>query len=226
MCGRYVLKTTGVDLQKALGLDEIPTLEARYNIAPMQAAPIITSSDRHRLTVARWGLLPHWTKDTRVAAKLINARAETLESKPLFRELLPRRRCVVPCDGFYEWKRDRHLHTPHYIHLATSRVLTMAGLWSSWRSPEGLEVVTFTVITTTANRTVAALHDRMPVFLDREARAAWLSEATEQPRLPALLVPWAGAPLEAYQVSPLVNGVATDSPACIEPARVVQLELF
>ena len=135
-------------------------------------------------------------------------------------------RCLIPCDGFYEWKRAGRTHTPHCIHLADGGVLTMAGLWSPWRSPDGLELVTFTVVTTTASATVAPLHDRMPVFLAGPARSQWLSANVTAETLSELLVPWAGIPLEAYQVSHAVNSVATDEPGCLEPARVVQLELF
>ena len=226
MCGRYVLKTSSLDLKKELHLDEVPALEARYNIAPMQAAPIVTSQAPRGLTIARWGLLPQWAKDTRIASKLINARAESLAIKPIFKDLLRNQRCLIPCDGFYEWKRDGRTHTPHYVHLAEGGLLTMAGLWSAWRSHEGLEVVTFTVVTTTANPQVAALHDRMPVFLPGPRRQRWLAEDTDEASLMRLLVPWAGPPLEEYQVSHLVNAVATDSPECVLPARVVQLDLF
>jgi putative SOS response-associated peptidase YedK len=227
MCGRYVLKTSSLDLKKELHLDEAPPLEARYNLAPMQAAPIVTSTSPRALTLARWGLLPAWAKDPRLASRLINARAESLEAKPIFRELLPHHRCLIPCDGFYEWRRDGQAHTPHYVHLAGGGLLTMAGLWSPWRSPDGLELATFTVVTTTANAVLAPLHDRMPVFLSGPARGRWLTgPALDEATLGELLVPWAGAPLEAYQVGPQVNSVGSDSPALLEPARVVQLELF
>jgi len=226
MCGRYVLKTSSLDLKKELHLGEVPALEARYNIAPMQAAPIVTGANPHALTVARWGLLPAWAKDPRLASRLINARAESLTSKPIFRDLLTSHRCLIPCDGFYEWTRDGRSSTPHYVHLALGGILTMAGLWSPWRSPEGLDFVTFTIVTTAASPTVAPLHDRMPAFVDASERARWLSSTSTADALTELLVPWAGAPLEAYQVSHLVNSVVTDDPACLNPARLVQLDLF
>jgi putative SOS response-associated peptidase YedK len=224
MCGRYVLKTSALDLERELHLEGTPVVEARYNLAPLQAAPILLGFGPRQLTQARWGLLPRWAKDGRLASRLINARAETLAETNAFRDLLADHRCLVPCDGFYEWTRDGRQRTPHYIHAATPRLLTMAGLWSSWTSPEGLEVVTFTVVTTSANGTVRPLHDRMPVFLEGAGRETWL-RGPYQAAAP-LLVPWAGAPLAEYQVGRAVNSVAVDDPRCLEPATAVQLSLL
>jgi putative SOS response-associated peptidase YedK len=223
MCGRYVLKTSAIRLERELGLEEAAPFEAHYNLAPMQAAPIITDAAPRKLTVAQWGLLPFWAKDVKLASKLINARAETLEQKPAFRDLLKTHRCLVPADGFYEWKRFGAQRTPHFIRRADEQLLTMAGLWSTWKSPDGLEVVTFTIVTTEANGMMRELHDRMPVLLDEAGREAWLSK---EGKPGALLVPWHGAPLEQYEVAPQVNSVAFDGPACIEPAKVVQLSLL
>lgn len=225
MCGRYTLKTSAVELQRELNLDEAPQLEARYNIAPTQAAPIVTGQATRRLVTARWGLLPSWAKDTRIAAKLINARSETLLQKAVFRELVDKQRCLVPCDGFYEWKRHGTQRTPMYIDRADHGLLTMAGLWATWRSPEGMDVVSFTIITTAANEVVRAVHDRMPVFLDAQGRERWLAGPGKD-ELHELLCPWRGEGLEAYQVSPRVNSVAADDAACIEPAKTVQLSLL
>jgi putative SOS response-associated peptidase YedK len=224
MCGRYVLKTGGVELQRALHLEATLALEPRYNIAPLQTAPILVGAGPRRLTVARWGLLPRWAKDARLASRLINARSETLTTTNAFRDLLASQRCLVPCDGFYEWTGEARNRLPHYIHPRTPQVLTMAGLWSAWLGPEGGEVVTFTVVTTRANAAVASLHDRMPVFLEGPAREAWLKAPWDD--VAALLQPWAGAPLVAYQVGTQVNSVAVDDPRCLEPAAAVQLRLL
>jgi putative SOS response-associated peptidase YedK len=223
MCGRYTLKTTSLVLTQQLGLDEAPALEARYNLAPMQAAPIVLDRAPTTLTLAQWGLLPFWAKDARLASKLINARAETLDEKPAFRQLLKTHRCLVPCDGFYEWTRHGAQRTPHFIHRPDDGVLTMAGLHSLWKSPDGLEVLTFTIITTAANSMMRSLHDRMPVFLEGPAREAWLSKAEGELR--PLLVPWSGTLVE-HQVAAHVNSVAFDDPTCIEPAKVMQLSLL
>lgn len=228
MCGRYVLKASPAELQKVFHLEEVPeVLPPRFNIAPLQAAPIILDAAPKALTIARWGLLPHWAKDPKVASRMINARAETLATRGAFKELLPKHRCLVPCDGFYEWKRDGRARQPHFIHAASGELLAMAGLWSRWRSPDGIDVVTFTVVTSASNPLVASIHDRMPVFLDEAGRRAWLAgTGATLAELQALLHPWDGAPLAEYAVSPHVNKATVDDPACLEPARTVQLSLL
>src|SRR5262245_58341548 len=114
MCGRYVLKASTLELQKHFQLEEVPQWHARFNIAPMQAAPIIHSTAPRRLQVAQWGLLPPWTKDVKIAHQLINARSETITTKPAFRGLIGTHRCIVPADGFYEWHREGKQRLPHY----------------------------------------------------------------------------------------------------------------
>lgn len=227
MCGRYVLKASALELQKTFHLDEVPQLTARYNIAPLQAAPVILDAAPRKLTVAQWGLLPRWAKDPRLAHQLINARAETLKEKPAFKELLGDHRCLVPCDGFYEWRHEGPRRVPHFIHDAGDQVLAMAGLWNRWRSPDGLDVDTFTIITTQATGQLQSLHERMPVFLDAEGRERWLSGATtDLPALEALLRPWHGAALAIDEVGAHVNSVAVDDERCLAPPTTVQLRLL
>lgn len=252
MCGRYALTATPVELQRALALDERPEWAPRYNIAPRQLAPVLTAARPRVLTLARWGLLPHWAKDAAFGAKTFNARSETVATKPAFRAAYAAKRCAVPCSGFFEWRRDGRRKVPLYIKAASGRLLTMAGLWSTWQPPEGPPQQTFTVVTCGANDTVAPIHDRMPVFLDAAGVERWLaggtvesesrngsesgaagSARTEAPplTLASLLVPWAGEALVALEVSPRVNAVAHDDAACIEPVappavRATQLDLF
>lgn len=224
MCGRYVLKASGPELARAFHLDEVPAWTARFNIAPLQAAPIIIGKQAH---LARWGLLPHWAKDTSIAHKLINARAETLADKPAFKELLTDHRCVVPTNGFYEWRHEGEQRLPHWVHAPDGGLLAMAGLWSRWHSPDNQPVETFTVITTRANEQIARLHDRMPLLLDEEGVRRWLSGPTHDlAGLQDLLHPWHGAPLAVTQVSSHVNSVSVDDERCLEPARTVQLQLL
>jgi putative SOS response-associated peptidase YedK len=225
MCGRYVLKASPAELQKVFHLDELPEgLHARFNIAPLQAAPIILDASPRTLTIGRWGLLPRWAKEPKIASRMINARAETLSERRAFKDLVAHHRCLVPCDGFFEWHREGRAHQPHYIHAASGELLAMAGLWSRWRAPDGLEVVTFTVITTAASPVIAPIHDRMPVFLDEAGRRAWLTDADVS--LPTLLRPWDGTPLVEHAVSTHVNTAAVDDPSCIAPASTEQLRLL
>jgi putative SOS response-associated peptidase YedK len=226
MCGRYVLKASKVELSKQFHLDEVPQWSARYNIAPLQAAPIIHSAAPKRLVLAQWGLLPHWAKDPKIAHTLINARAETIEQKSVFRELVGTHRCVVPADGFYEWRHEGRQRLPHFVHRTDGALLAMAGLWSRWRSPDGLDVDTFTIITTAANSDVKELHERMPVLLSGEGLGLWLSDTKDHRAVEALLVTPPGKQLLLTPVSSHVNSVNVDDPRCLEPPTTIQLRLL
>ncbi len=227
MCGRYTLTASGEILQRELNLERVHDVGPRYNLAPMQAAPIVTNAHPRELTLARWGLLPAWAKDPAMANRMINARCETLQEKKAFAQALEKRRCLVPCDGFFEWKKVGKVKQPLHITFASKRLMTMAGLWATWRSPEGVDVVTFTVVTTTANPFVSKIHDRMPVFLDGTDREAWLAPPTKDvSALVELLHPWTGEPLVATEVSARVNLVSNDDPQCLAPAEASQLSLL
>ena len=223
MCGRYVLKASALDLQREFHLDEVPQVTARYNIAPLQAAPVILDAAPRKLTLAQWGLLPRWARSAKSAHQLINARSETLKDKAAFKELLGTQRCLVPCDGFYEWRHEGPQRLPHFVHRPDGHLLAMAGLWNRWRSPDGLEVDTFTVITTRASAQLQSLHERMPVFLDTQGQRRWLTH--DLAPLDDLLHPWGGA-LEVTQVSQHVNSVSVDDQRCLEPPSSVQLRLL
>lgn len=228
MCGRYVLKASTLDLRRELHLDEheLPSIHPRYNVAPLQAVPVVTLSKPRQLTIAQWGLLPSWSSDASLAHKLINARVESLEQKKPFAGLLASQRCLIPCDGFYEWHQEGRTRVPYFIHDEADRILTMAGLWNRWRSPEGIEVDTFVVLTTAASPALVDLHDRMPVFLDTAARSVWLDARRETEPLRALLKPWDSSRLLRRQVSPYVGKVEHDDERCIAPASEVQLRLL
>ena len=226
MCGRYTLKTDPKIVQAELGLEETPLLEARYNIAPTQAAPIVTSADPKKVTVAMWGLIPHWAPDASIASKLINARADTLADKPAFREAFKKRRCLVIADGFYEWQHAGKTSQPFHISYTSHRPFTLAGLYENWHSPSGIDVVSFTIVTTAADGFMSKLHDRMPVFLAPEARAKWLSANEDVESLGPLLQPGTPEPLTAYEVDRHVNKATVDDARCIEPAKTVQLSLL
>jgi putative SOS response-associated peptidase YedK len=221
MCGRYTLKAKGIDLQRELRLDHEPVLEPRYNIAPTQGAPVLLDRTPRELVIARWGFTPSWSKDV-----ADDARAESLTEKRLFKDALAQRRCLVPCDGFYEWQHHGRQSTPHYVTSPEQPVLTMAGLWTPWRSPEGLEVVTFSIITTAADAFMSRLHTRMPRFVPRDARDTWLSHDTALPDVSTLLHGAHPPHLAAWAVGAHVNQVAFDDPRCLEKAAAVQLDLL
>jgi len=153
-------------------------------------------------------------------------RSEGLPEQRLFHEAFEHRRCLVPCDGFYEWKHHGRQSTPLYVQAKDQAVQTMAGLWTSWRSGDGLEVVTFTIVTRAADAFMERLHARMPLFLAPEVRGAWLDPATPSSTLKELLMPTFALTLTATEVSHRVNSVAFDDPRCLEPASAVQLDLL
>lgn len=218
MCGRYVLKASALDLKRQFRLDDVPPISERFNIAPMQAAPIITDASPKKLTVAQWGLLPSWAKSAKQANQFINARAETLTEKPAYKELVRSHRCLVPCDGFYEWRHEGSQRLPHFVHRRDGVLLALAGLWNRWHDMD-----TFTIVTTDANEQMKTLHDRMPLILDDEGQAAWLAGAAVDVK--PWLQPWRGE-LELTQVSTHVNSVQVDDARCLEPPATVQLRLL
>lgn len=224
MCGRYTLSVPLSNLVDAFDV-EPPEFDypPRFNIAPTQDAPVI-AQDRagRRAGLLRWGLVPSWAKDIAIGHRLINARAETVAGKPAFRGAFKQRRCLVPADGFFEWKKTEEgsggkvRKVPHWIHREDGEAFVMAGLWERWTPPEGAPVHTFTILTTTAAPEVRELHPRMPVILPPGIAFRWIDPDTGPQELQSLLEPH-GEGLLAQQVSPLVNSPRNDLPACIVP---------
>ncbi|MBO8162155.1 MAG: SOS response-associated peptidase [Brevibacillus sp.] len=221
MCGRFSLVTEVDKLRKRFFLDEITfDLQPRYNIAPGQPVPaIIADRGRRRIGQLKWGLVPSWAKDGKIGYKMINARAETLGEKPAFRNLIARKRCIIPADGFYEWKREGKGKQPMRITLSDGNPFAFAGLYDTWISPDGQKVSTCTIITTRPNELVARIHDRMPVILRPEDEEVWLDRDRCDPDLiRTLLVPYDAAAMRAYPVPSLVGNPQNDIPECIEEA--------
>jgi len=243
MCGRYALLTTGDALAAVFDLVEVPEASPRANVAPMQDAPVIRAgaADRggggdgpleRRATCMRWGLVPFWAKDPSVGNRMINARSETAAGKPAFRAAMKSRRCVVPADGFYEWKAIGDVKQPFYVHRAgappTGAPIAMAGLWERWREKDapGDEpaLETFTILTTSANATLADLHLRMPVILDGAGIERWLDPSVEDAgQLEDLLRPLPDDALDLHPVDRAINRVGNDDPALVEPIEIVDL---
>ena len=186
-----------------------------YNVAPTDdASVIVEKGDRRAVARYRWGLVPHWAADPSIGSRLINARAETVGSSNAFRESLARRRCLVPVDGFYEWRRADGKRQPFLIFAPDGGPLALAGLWSGWHDPDGGEVRrTFTIVTTAADEFMARIHDRMPVVLPADAWAAWLDPALDDPgEAQGILGRATAVDLAAHPVSTLVNNVRNDGP--------------
>lgn len=221
MCGRYALSSTSRELINAFSLLECVDFGPRYNIAPLQSVPVI----RQRATgervgqMLRWGLLPSWAKDEAMASKLINARSETVAEKPSFRSAYKARRCIIPANGYYEWKAIPGGKQPYFIHPAEGNLLAMAGLWERWNKPDSEALDTFTVITTASNEATREVHDRMPVILKPADFGLWLSRETPLELVNELLHPAIEVGLAMYQVAKLVGNVRNDGPECLEPLR-------
>lgn len=222
MCGRFTLRTPAHRLAEAFGVDALPNLAPRYNIAPTQDVVAIRHADDGReLTMLRWGLIPSWAKDPAIGARMINARAETVAEKPSFRAAFRQRRCLVVADGFYEWRKTADApkapKQPYYIRLASGDAFAIAGLWERWRDPAGETVESCTLITTEANRELAPIHHRMPVIVSPADYDAWLEpHPASAEALHALLRPYPGAEMTAFPIGRHVNNVRNDDPACIE----------
>ncbi len=222
MCGRYTLTHPG-DLLEELGVDSPPQLTPRYNVAPTQNAPVVRAAAQggRRLDLLRWGLVPFWAQDPKIGNRMINARSETAAEKPSFRHALKQRRCVVPADGFYEWKKvGGGAKQPYHIHLHDRRPFVFAGLWERWtKGPEPIE--SFTILTTSPNDKVAELHDRMPVILPREAWDLWLDPSVgDAARVAALMGPCDSGEITFVPVSKMVNRPGNDRPECVQPIQL------
>jgi putative SOS response-associated peptidase YedK len=219
MCGRYVITSSPAAIRALFGYPEQPNFPPRYNVAPTQPIPIVRVNDgKRQFVLMRWGLIPAWVKDPKPFSLLINARADTVIDKPAFRTAMRRRRCLIPADGFYEWRDIGGHKQPYFVRPKKPGPLGFAGLWETWTGPNGEELDTAAIVTTNANRTLSAIHDRMPVILPPEAFDLWLDCArVDAKTASALLVPTRDGLMEAYEISPAVNRVANDAEALIAP---------
>ncbi|MCC7076644.1 MAG: SOS response-associated peptidase [Acidimicrobiia bacterium] len=235
MCGRFVTKTDPAKMAQIFDVDALRDdgeFRENYNVAPTQAVYAVTEEEtapgegdaepavERVLARYRWGLVPHWAKDIKVGYKMINARGETVASRNAFKGPLRRHRCLIPADGFYEWKRDGQERRPYFVHAADGSLLAFAGLWDTWRDkaePEAEWLRTCTIITTAANARMAAIHDRMPVILPQELWAGWLDPGEHDPdALTALLRPASDDLLDMYEVGREVGSVRNNAPHLID----------
>jgi putative SOS response-associated peptidase YedK len=220
MCGRFVITSAPEALRKLLGYKEQPNFPPRYNIAPTQPIPVVRldQGERH-FTLMRWGLIPSWVKDPKQFALLINARLEGIAEKPSFRAAMKRRRCLIPADGFYEWQKRGKTKQPYFIRARNRAPFAFAGLWETWADSDGGEIETAAIVTCAANKTLAPVHERMPVIVPPEHYDAWLdSDKNEAKQAAALIGPAPEDFLEAYEISTRVNSVKNDRAENLDPA--------
>lgn len=213
MCGRYALSVSPEALQIFIGLIRLFTFPARYNIAPTQEAPVVRLTDQGReLHDLRWGLIPSWSRE-KPKAPLINARTEGIFEKPSFRVPIRRQRCLVPASGFYEWTPSRQ---GLLFRLVGEEPMVFGGIWDRWAAPDAT-VESFSILTTTANGPLSAIHDRMPVILPPDAWEAWLDPSSSPDRIRSLAVPAPDDALKSTAVGPRVNSARNEGPACWDP---------
>lgn len=232
MCGRYTLTVTLEELMVRYMIDEttVPFHRPKYNVAPsQQVLAVVSDGGRNRLGELKWGLVPPWADDPKIGFMMINARAETAASKAAFKKPLRSKRCLIPADGFYEWKKiEGGGKQPMRIVLKNRGLFSMAGLYETWTAPDGTKVNSCAILTTTPNELMAPIHDRMPVILRPEEEALWLDRGRQDAdSLLPLLRPYDEREMEAYAVPPAVGSVRNDSPELIERITVdEQLRLF
>lgn len=216
MCGRYSLHTPPIKLTQLFDLAETVEFAPRYNIAPGTEVAVVQSADEGRrvLRLLHWGLVPRWAKDPSIGNRMINARAETVTVKPSFRDAFQSRRCLLPANGFFEWKSEGGGRRPYYICSTATPLLAFGGLWESWGKPDGGHLQTVCIITTTPNALLAAIHDRMPVIVPERHWTTWLTGTGEEAH--ALMVPYPEGELTAWPVSRRVNRPGGDDPGIIE----------
>jgi putative SOS response-associated peptidase YedK len=222
MCGRASLTKVEKDLEERFhatfyseDLERYNPLP-NYNVAPTQMHPVITNTDPDHLQFFKWGLIPFWAKDEKIGSRMINSRIETILEKPAFRNAVQKRRCLVPFDGFYEWKKTPNGKIPYRIVLKDNGIFSVAGIWEKWKSPEGETVFSFSVITQPPNALMEAIHDRMPAILLPEQEQIWLADDISAEEALQLVAPFPDELLKAYTVSKKVNKVSENEASLIE----------
>lgn len=221
MCGRFIVEADAEAIRQAFKVDQVKLkLEPSYNVAPTHnVATIVRRDGQNVLEAMRWGLIPVWAKDPKIGSKMINARAESLAEKPSFKRPLKKQRCLIVTNGFYEWQKDGSTKIPMFVRVKSKGPFAFAGLYDTWKSPEGEALTSCTIITTHANALIQSIHDRMPVILPKTAYKFWLDpENQDLDKLVELLQPYSADKMIAYPVTPLVNSLQNNSSANIQRA--------
>lgn len=219
MCGRYTLYETE-DLEDRFEVAAPDGLPENYNVAPSQIMPVITQEASGReLVFMQWGLIPHWAKDPKIGNRLINARSESAFEKPVWRHIIRTQRCLIPANGFYEWKRtNASPKQPYYLHPRQDPLFAFAGVWESWKNPEGENWKTYSIMTTEPNQEVSSIHNRMPVILHKSDENLWLDPTNDRPEdIAPLLHPYDDNGIEMYAISNSVNAPQNNNSSLIIP---------
>ncbi len=223
MCGRSSLTKSEKELEERFkatfyseDLEKYNPLP-NYNVAPTHVMPIITNKDPEHFKPLRWGLIPYWAKDIKIGYKMINARKETVAEKAAFKQALSRRRCLVPMDGFYEWKKNGKQKTAYRIHLLDQDLFCCAGLWESWKAPSGDWIDSFTILTQPPSHSISHIHDRMPAILTHDQERAWLDTDLPVDDALSIIAPYPDDLITSYQVSSRVGKVTENDAQLIDP---------
>ncbi|WP_289030908.1 SOS response-associated peptidase [uncultured Algoriphagus sp.] len=216
MCGRYSLSKSKIELEERFQAEMLTDFKPRYNIAPTQLVPVITSQSPKGFSFFYWGITPEFGRNKPVSQKLINAKAESVHQKITFKSSFKQRRCIIPADGFYEWKKlGKKTSIPHRFTLREGGLFSFAGIWDEYETVDGENQHTFLILTTEPNELVSEVHDRMPVVLTQETEKKWLNNYSSEEELLEILKPFSANEMLSYPVSTLVNSVKNDSPALI-----------
>jgi len=219
MCGRFQLSVKGKHINERFNVEVYDDLyRPSFNCAPSQNVAVISNMEAKKLSFFRWGLIPFWAKDEKFGNKLINSKAETINEKPSFKNSFRQKRCLVICNGFYEWKKENNKKTPYRIFLKNNELFSMAGIWDTWKDGEDRPINSFSIITTTPNSLMKNIHHRMPVILRKEDEKKWL-EKTDQNELLKLLKPFEDKLMDTYPISELVNSPTNNSPEIIKKIK-------
>jgi putative SOS response-associated peptidase YedK len=229
MCGRFRLSRRKQIIEEHFDTaDWQDDWSPRYNVAPTQPVPVIRQHPKEpirQISLMKWGLVPHWARDVSIASSTINAKSETAATKPAFRDPLKFRRCLIPADGFYEWKRNGGSKQPYCFEINDGELFAFAGLWDGWKNPEGQWVKTCTILTTTPNAVTSAIHDRMPVIVRPDSYDLWLDPGMSDVRaVSELLKPYDARLMRSYPISTRINHVANDDEDCSRSVELVETQ--
>ena len=219
MCGRYSFSHSKEKIEKRFSLKLDKSWKPRYNVAPTQEMPVITNKNPKEFSFFQWGFIPSWSTNPTVGTNMINARAEGIFTKAPFKQAIKSQRCLIPADGFFEWKKEGKAKVPYRITLNSDEAFVFAGIWDSWENPDTEDIVnTFSIITTQANSLMKELHERMPVILSKDLESSWLNDSLSETDITMMMQPFNPDDMNYYKVNRIVNSTDYDIPECIQVA--------